>query len=82
VFGDREGVGDEVGDLLEPFLNLKKLHGTPSSFESLHYIRGGQKLKVSSDKGSHTFAINRPRFPLASDWHIVNLANLPQFVHV
>jgi len=42
-FGDREGFGDEAGDLLEPFLNLKKLHGTPSLFESLHYIRRGQR---------------------------------------
>jgi len=50
VFGDREGFGDEAGNLLEPFLNLKKLHGTPSLFESLHYIRKGQRLKVSSDK--------------------------------
>jgi len=31
-------------------LNLKKLHGTPSLFESLHYIRKGQRLKVSSNK--------------------------------
>ena len=43
VLGDREGFGEEVGDLLEPFLNLKKLHGTPSLFESLHYIRRGQR---------------------------------------
>lgn len=49
VFGDREGFGDEVGVLLEPFLNLKKLHGTPSLFESLHYIGRGQILTVSSD---------------------------------
>lgn len=45
-----QGFGDEAGDLLEPFLNLKKLHGTPSLFESLHYIGKGQGLKVSSNK--------------------------------
>ena len=41
--GDGEGFGFEVDDLLKPFLNLKKLHGMPSLFESLHYIRRGQR---------------------------------------
>ena len=66
VFGDREGFGNEAGDLLDPFLNLKKFHGMPSLFESLHYIRKGERLKVRSNyKKSHTLAIKRLRFPLA-----------------